>query len=150
MSKAKKHTETEAEVISFMGLNGAGHYEPQFIDFARRCYRIINQLRGEVRVKTEILEDAGLGSLIVKRTEDFKQLKKVLNKAEFALLQWNPADMFFPEIELQFAELIDEIHNALKGGPAAHEKRDLAKITSDLIEENRNQNEAQGGQKGKT
>ncbi len=41
-------------------------------------------------------------------------LKGVLSKAEVVLLNYSPKDVWFPEVELQWAQLMGEIHNLLK------------------------------------
>ena len=43
-----------------------------------------------------------------------KKLKHTLNKSEVVLFNYNPKDEWFPQIEQQFSELMDEIHHLLR------------------------------------
>ena len=50
------------------------------------------------------------------------ELEAALNKAEVVLLNYAPKDMWFPEVEQQWSELMDEIHKALTPNHSVDEK----------------------------
>ena len=46
--------------------------------------------------------------------ERIKELEIMLLKAKNVLLNWSPGDDFFPEIEIQFNDFIQDIERVLK------------------------------------
>lgn len=57
-------------------------------------------------------------SCLAECVTEIERLRGTLNKAEVVLLNYTPADPWFPQIEMQFSELLDEIHNRLKNKAA--------------------------------
>lgn len=44
-----------------------------------------------------------------------KELEAVLEKANIALVNWKPEDLWFPEVKRDYDELMEDIEKALKG-----------------------------------
>ena len=57
-----------------------------------------------------------LQGIIDFQTVEIKELKIALKKARVVLLNYNPKDDWFPQIEKQFSDMMNEIEQVLKGG----------------------------------
>ena len=86
--------------------------EPDTKEYCVPIYKWNELVEEKLALRTQLAEAEG----------EVERLKGTLNKAEVVLLNYAPKDMFFPQIEQQWSELMDEIHSRLKAEQAKENK----------------------------
>lgn len=77
----------------------------------------LNAIEQEGARQRRVVQSVREEELSVKLQElqaELDSIKGILEKAKKLLLQWNPKDEWFPQIEYQFSKFIEKIEQALR------------------------------------